>query len=130
MARSTASLRSSDIVTSAAPARSCGRPTCLALVRRECQVYGAAQRAAGRHDRGVRAAGGCSWMPVSDEAGPASAVDALLAEARAGLDRVEPGDLPAVIAAGGLVVDTRPADQRTRDGAVRGAVVVDRNVLE
>jgi len=27
-------------------------------------------------------------------------------------------------------VDTRPVDQRDRDGALRGAVVVDRNVLE
>jgi rhodanese-related sulfurtransferase len=67
---------------------------------------------------------------VAEVAGQASAVDALLAEARAGLDRVTAGDLPTEMAAGALVVDTRPVDQRDRDGALRGAVVVDRNVLE
>lgn len=60
----------------------------------------------------------------------ASAVDALLAVARAGLDRVEPGDLAAEMAAGALVVDTRPVEQRRRDGELPGAVLVDRNVLE
>jgi rhodanese-related sulfurtransferase len=59
-----------------------------------------------------------------------SRIDALLAEARAGLDRVEPEDLAGEVTAGALVVDTRPADQRARDGALPGAVVVDRNVLE
>jgi rhodanese-related sulfurtransferase len=57
-------------------------------------------------------------------------VDALLAEARAGLDRVAPADLAAELAAGALVVDTRPAEQRSRDGGLPGAVVIDRNVLE
>lgn len=57
-------------------------------------------------------------------------IDALLAEARTGLDRVAPADLAAEMAAGALVVDTRPADQRDRDGQLPGAVVVDRNVLE
>lgn len=59
-----------------------------------------------------------------------SAVDRLLAAARAGMDRVEPADLAAEVAAGALVVDIRPADQRARDGALPGAVVIDRNVLE
>ena len=57
-------------------------------------------------------------------------IDALLAEARAGHDRVAPSDLAAEMAAGALVVDTRPAEQRHRDGDPPGAVVVDRNVLE
>jgi rhodanese-related sulfurtransferase len=61
---------------------------------------------------------------------PPSAVDALVAEARAGLDRVAPGDLAAEVAAGALVVDTRAVEQRQRDGELPGAVVVDRNVLE
>ena len=60
----------------------------------------------------------------------AAAIDALLAESRAGVDRVEPKDLAAELAAGALVVDTRPVEQRERDGALPGAVVVDRNVLE
>ncbi len=46
------------------------------------------------------------------------------------LDRVEAVDLAAEMAAGALVVDTRPAEQRARDGALEGAVVLDRNVLE
>jgi hypothetical protein len=33
-------------------------------------------------------------------------------------------------AAGALVVDIRPVEQRDRDGALVGGVVVDRNVLE
>ena len=59
-----------------------------------------------------------------------SAIDLLLARARDGLDRVEPEDLPAEMAAGALVVDTRPVEQRLRDGELPGAVVIDRNVLE
>ena len=59
-----------------------------------------------------------------------SAIEALLAEAREGLDRVEPGDLAAERAAGALVVDIRPLEQRRRDGELPGAVVIDRNVLE
>ncbi|WP_375431429.1 rhodanese-like domain-containing protein [uncultured Friedmanniella sp.] len=64
-------------------------------------------------------------LPVTD-----SAIDVLLAEARSGLDRVEPQDLAAAFSAGALVVDTRPVEQRDRDGALPGALVIDRNVLE
>jgi rhodanese-related sulfurtransferase len=35
-----------------------------------------------------------------------------------------------VQAAGALVVDIRPTEQRHRDGELPGAVVIDRNVLE
>jgi rhodanese-related sulfurtransferase len=59
-----------------------------------------------------------------------SGVARLLAECRSGLDRVRPGDLAAEQAAGALVVDTRPSEQRLRDGDLPGALVVDRNVLE
>lgn len=61
---------------------------------------------------------------------PTSAIDALLALARADLDRVEPEALAAELASGALVVDTRPVEQRRRDGELPGAVVVGRNVLE
>ena len=61
---------------------------------------------------------------------PPAAIDRLLADARAGLDRVDVRDLEAEMAAGALVVDTRPVEQRERDGNLPGAVVVDRNVLE
>ena len=34
------------------------------------------------------------------------------------------------VASGALVVDIRPVEQRQRDGAMPGAIVIDRNVLE
>ena len=59
-----------------------------------------------------------------------SAIDRLLAESRLGLDRVAAADLAAEVAAGALVVDIRPSEQRLRDGELPGALVIDRNVLE
>ncbi len=59
-----------------------------------------------------------------------SRIAQLLAECSRGLDRVEPGDLAAEVAAGALVVDTRPAACREREGDLPGAVVVERTVLE
>jgi rhodanese-related sulfurtransferase len=57
-------------------------------------------------------------------------IDDLLAHARRDLDRVGAAELSAEMAAGALVVDTRPVEQRRRDGELPGAVVIDRNVLE
>ena len=57
-------------------------------------------------------------------------VDQLLAEARRHLRRLTPHDAAAAIADGALLVDTRPIEQRARDGVVPGALVIDRNVLE
>src|SRR5436309_8496174 len=57
-------------------------------------------------------------------------IDELLALARVGLDRVPPAELRAEQDAGALVADIRPVEQRTRDGELPGAVVIDRNVLE
>lgn len=59
-----------------------------------------------------------------------SAIAELLANWRRELDRVAPCNLAAEIAAGALVVDTRPQDQRERDGELPDAVIIDRNVLE
>jgi rhodanese-related sulfurtransferase len=59
-----------------------------------------------------------------------STIDEVLAEARSGLDRVEPEQLADEVANGAIVVDIRPVEQRDRDGELPGAVVVDRNVLE
>jgi rhodanese-related sulfurtransferase len=59
-----------------------------------------------------------------------AAIDGLLARARSRLVRVEVTDLEGEVAAGALLVDIRPSEQRRRDGAMPGAVVVDRNVLE
>jgi rhodanese-related sulfurtransferase len=58
------------------------------------------------------------------------AIAALLEAARKGLDRVQATDLESEIAAGALVVDTRPIEQRRRDGDLHGALIIDRNVLE
>ena len=68
--------------------------------------------------------------PADGEQTPTAAIDRILTDARAGLERVEATDLDAEMAAGALVVDTRPVEQRERDGGLPGAVVVDRNVLE
>jgi rhodanese-related sulfurtransferase len=59
-----------------------------------------------------------------------SAVDRLLEDARRDLDRVEPEQLAAEVAAGALVVDIRPSEARVPEGELPGALVVDRNVLE
>jgi rhodanese-related sulfurtransferase len=58
-------------------------------------------------------------------------IDELLAEARRRIaPRLDPADLAAALARHALVIDTRPAEQRARDGDLPGALVVDRNVLE
>ena len=55
----------------------------------------------------------------------------MLEEARKRLGRrLAPSELDDFVARGGLVVDTRPAAQRERDGELPGAVLVERNVLE
>jgi rhodanese-related sulfurtransferase len=58
-------------------------------------------------------------------------IDELLARERQALaPRPTADQLPALLAGGALVVDIRPVEQRDRDGALEGAVVIDRNVLE
>jgi rhodanese-related sulfurtransferase len=55
----------------------------------------------------------------------------LLAEARRSIEpRLAPDGLAAAVARGALIVDTRPVEQRRRDGDLPGAIVIDRNVLE
>ena len=58
------------------------------------------------------------------------AIEKLLASEREGLDRVAPEDLAAEMEAGALVVDTRPAANREQEGAMPGAVVIERIHLE
>jgi rhodanese-related sulfurtransferase len=58
-------------------------------------------------------------------------VDQLLADARAGLDRLTPAQaLEAMQAGDAVVVDIREEERRARDGRVPGAVEIARNVLE
>ena len=60
-----------------------------------------------------------------------SRIDEVLEHVRRRLPhRPSATDLPALRAGGALIVDIRPVEQRTRDGELPGAVVVDRNVLE
>jgi rhodanese-related sulfurtransferase len=59
-----------------------------------------------------------------------SAIDDHLAATRRTLVRLEPAQAHQALLEGALLVDTRPTEQRRRDGTVPGAVVVDRNVLE
>ena len=58
-------------------------------------------------------------------------VDVVLEEVRASLaPRPTMADLPVLVAGGALIVDIRPIAQRECDGALSGAIVIDRNVLE
>jgi rhodanese-related sulfurtransferase len=54
----------------------------------------------------------------------------LLERARSHLVRVEPEQAAAELAGGALLVDIRPADQRSAGGDIPGATVIDRNALE
>jgi rhodanese-related sulfurtransferase len=61
----------------------------------------------------------------------APTVGELLAAARSRLgERPDPAGLEEAHAAGALIVDIRPVEQRRADGELPGAVVIDRNVLE
>ena len=59
-----------------------------------------------------------------------TSIDDFLAAARARLDRVRADDLEREVAQGAILIDTRPFEERERDGALEGAIVIDRNVLE
>ena len=59
-----------------------------------------------------------------------AAIDVLVEEVRSALDRVDPADLASEVTAGAIVIDTRPIEQRQRDGELPGALIIDRNVLE
>lgn len=57
-------------------------------------------------------------------------IDEVLAQARTQLRRLEVADLPKAVADGAILVDIRPREQRAREGAVPGALLIERNVLE
>jgi rhodanese-related sulfurtransferase len=57
-------------------------------------------------------------------------LDELLDRARGDMVRVEPEQAAAELVGGALLVDIRPADQRSEGGEIPGATVIDRNVLE
>jgi rhodanese-related sulfurtransferase len=59
-----------------------------------------------------------------------TAIDDLLARARAGIDRLEPAEARDEMRSGAVLVDVRTETQIARDGTVPGAIVISRNVLE
>lgn len=59
-----------------------------------------------------------------------SSIDEVLNEARGRLERLTPHEAAEAMLGGALLIDTRPLEQRQRDGSIPGALVVDRNVLE
>lgn len=56
--------------------------------------------------------------------------DDLVERARRRIRRVGPRELESLLVEGALVIDIRPADQRSFEGSMPGAVAVERNVLE
>lgn len=59
-----------------------------------------------------------------------SRIDEILAEARVGMERVDPRELPLLQAEGACVIDIRSDRTRLPEGGVPGALVIDRLVLE
>ncbi|MBB5852216.1 rhodanese-like domain-containing protein [Amycolatopsis umgeniensis] len=59
-----------------------------------------------------------------------SAIDELLAAARSGLNRAEPGQALRLQREGALIVDIRPFANRFEEGEIPGSVIVERIHLE
>ncbi|OXM63689.1 rhodanese-like domain-containing protein [Amycolatopsis vastitatis] len=59
-----------------------------------------------------------------------SAIDAVLEQARSGLDRAGPSRAQELQKAGALLVDIRPFANRQAEGEIPGAVIVERIHLE
>jgi len=57
-------------------------------------------------------------------------IDVLLAEARLEIERLGPEHAHREMAAGAVLVDIRPTEQRREEGEIPGAIVIGRNVLE
>ena len=57
-------------------------------------------------------------------------IERVLTVARAGLERLHPVEVLTAQRRGALVVDTRTAAQRSAQGELPGALVIDRTVLE
>jgi len=66
----------------------------------------------------------------ADTADRVSAIARMLQQARAGLDRVDPRDVHAEVANGAVLIDIRPASDRTAEGPMPGAIVIERIHLE
>jgi rhodanese-related sulfurtransferase len=90
-----------------------------------CQVSGS------RVDSpGVKAQQGSVGSEPAGASSMPSGVDSLVNEARQHLHRLTPEEAHRACQRGSVLIDTRPSDQRERDGTIPGALVIDRNVLE
>lgn len=89
---------------------------------------------AGLEVNGASGAPGVPGVPAeqhpSGEPRSPVGIDELLERVRRGLDRVTPEQAYEIAGSGGLLVDTRYAELRERDGLIPGALVVERNELE
>lgn len=61
---------------------------------------------------------------------PVVGIEEMLRQARLGLRRLSPSETCRAMGAGALLVDIRPQARRLAEGAIPGAVVIERNVLE
>ncbi|OBG30564.1 sulfurtransferase [Mycobacterium alsense] len=59
-----------------------------------------------------------------------SRIDVVLRSARRRLQRLTPAEVPGALRRGAVLVDIRPQAQRVREGALPGALLIERNVLE
>jgi rhodanese-related sulfurtransferase len=57
-------------------------------------------------------------------------IETMLANARARLDRLGPREAADAVARGALLVDIRPDWQRSAEGSIPGALLIERNHLE
>ena len=67
---------------------------------------------------------------TADAARRGRSIEEILDAARRRLDRLTPAQTRAAAHDGALLVDIRPEAQRRSEGAVPGALIVERNVLE
>jgi rhodanese-related sulfurtransferase len=65
-----------------------------------------------------------------DASGQRHSIDEILTAARSRLGRIHPERLASEQVGGALVIDIRPVEQRSCNGPLPGAIVIDRNTLE
>lgn len=82
-----------------------------------------------RSDAAVASSEVTTTAPSAETAAP-TGVDALLARARSGLDRLGPEAAAEAVSQGAVLVDIRPQAQRAREGEIADALIIERNVLE
>lgn len=82
---------------------------------------------AGERPAGERPA---SERPAAARPAGARSIEEILADARARLARLTPRVALREVAAGGTLIDIRPASQRQADGEVPGSWIIERNHLE